>query len=235
MSTRSEHRLWPACLSALHLDRFLMGELSGPDAERVRAHLAECARCTEAVSGLRMAREQPLPPLRMVPLASRSRPRLWRRAAAAVVGLAAAASVVLVLRPPAGERVKGPGFSLRMYVEHDGQVRRAGPGEMVAAGDALRFAVTAPMKAYVAVLSLDPAGHGSVYFPIGARAAPVEGGGEVALPLGTRLDATVGEERIVGLFCSSPVELEPLRVQLERGGPSVPSGCQVTRWSFVKR
>src|ERR1700686_1295404 len=104
-----------------------------------------------------------------------------------------------------------------------------------AAPGVLRLAVPAPMKAYGAVHSLDPAGHGSVYFPIGARAAPVEGGGEVALPLGTRLDATVGEERIVGLFCSSPVELEPLRVQLERGGPSVPSGFQVTRWSFVKR
>jgi hypothetical protein len=53
--------------------------------------------------------------------------------------------------------------------------------------------------------------------------------------LGTRLDATVGEERVVGLFCSSPVELEPLRIQLERGGALAPEGCQVTRWSFVKR
>jgi hypothetical protein len=114
-------------------------------------------------------------------------------------------------------------------------VRRAGPGETVAPGDALRFAVSAPAKAYVAVLSLDPKGHGSVYFPLGARAEAVGPGAEVALPLGTRLDATVGEERIVGLFCSSPVELEPLRVQLERGIPLDPDGCQVTRWSFVKR
>jgi hypothetical protein len=235
MSTLSEHRLWPACLSALHLDRFLMGDLSDPEAERVRAHLAACSRCTAAVGGLRTAREQPLPPLRLLRLAPPpARPRLWRRAVAAGLGLAAAASAVLVLRPTV-ERLKGSGFALRMYVEHQGQVRPAGPGERVAAGDALRFAVTAPSKAYVAVLSLDPAGRGSVYFPLGARAEPVEAGGEVALPLGTRLDATVGEERIVGLFCSSPVELEPLRVQLERGDASVPSGCQVTRWSFVKR
>jgi hypothetical protein len=235
MSTVSEHRLWPACFSALHLDRFLMGELSDPDSEHIRAHLAQCSRCTAAVDGLRMAREQPLPPLRLLRLAPPPpRPRLWRRAVAAGVGLAAAASAVLLLRPP-GDRLKGPGFALRMYVEHQGQVRAAGPRETVAAGDALRFAVTAPSKAYVAVLSLDPAGRGSVYFPVGARAEAVEAGGEVALPLGTRLDATVGEERIVGLFCSSPVDLEPLRVQLERGDASVPSGCQVTRWSFVKR
>ena len=114
-------------------------------------------------------------------------------------------------------------------------MRRAGPGETVAAGDAVRFAVTTPAKAYVAVLSLDPDGHGSIYFPLGARAEPVEASAEVALPLGTRLDATVGEERIVALFCSSPIELEPLRVQLERSGVSAPDGCQVTRWSFVKR
>jgi hypothetical protein len=39
----------------------------------------------------------------------------------------------------------------------------------------------------------------------------------------------------VGLFCSSPVELEPLRARLEGGGELAPSDCQVTRWSFVKR
>jgi hypothetical protein len=122
-----------------------------------------------------------------------------------------------------------------MYVEHAGEVRRAGPGETIAPGDAVRFAVTAPAKAYVAVLSLDPKGHGSVYFPLGTRAEAVEPGAEVALPLGTRLDATVGEERIVGLFCSSPVDLEPLRLKLERGISLAPDGCQVTRWSFVKR
>ena len=232
MSTRPADRLWAACLSALQLDRFLVGELDGAEAERVRAHLAGCVRCAGAVDQMRTLREERLPPLRVVPLPPRR--RRWRHATAAGLGIAVAASLVLVLRPP-GERVKGPGFALQMYVEHGGEVRRAGPGETVAPGDAVRFAVTAPAKAYVAVLSLDPRGHGSVYFPLGARAALVEAGAEVALPLGTRLDGTVGVERIVGLFCSSPVELEPLRVQLERGGASVPEGCQETRWSFVKR
>ncbi len=232
MSTRLADRLWPACLSALHLDRFLAGELDEMGARRVRQHVAECSRCAGAVEGMRAARDERLPPLRVVPLAPRE--RRWPRAAAAGAGLAAAASLLLLARAP-GERVKGPGFALRMYVEHAGEVRRAGPEETVAPGDAVRFAVTVPAKAYVAVLSLDPAGRGSVYFPLGARAEAVGPGAEVALPLGTRLDATVGEERIVGLFCSSPVELEPLRVQLERGGALAPDGCQVTRWGFVKR
>jgi hypothetical protein len=232
MTTRTAERPWPACLSAFHLDRFSMGELNDVEAERVRAHLAGCARCSEALDGMRAARDEELPPLRVVPLAARR--RLWPRAAAAGLGLAAAASVALSLRPT-GDRVKGSPFVLGMYVEHGGEVRRAVEGERVAPGDAVRFAVTTPVKSWVAVLSLDPQGHGSVYFPLGARAEPVQPGADVPLPLSTRLDATVGEERVVALFCSSPVELEPLRVQLERGGALVPDGCQVTRWSFVKR
>jgi hypothetical protein len=106
---------------------------------------------------------------------------------------------------------------------------------VVAAGDAVRFAVTAPVDGYVAVLSLDSKGHGSVYYPLGARAEPIAAGAEVLLPLATRLDGTQGEERIVGLFCSSPVELEPVRARLESGRAHVPDGCQGVQWSFVKR
>lgn len=231
MSTLFAERLWPACLSALHLDRFVLGELDDAAAEEVRAHLKSCTRCSEAVESMRP--REPLPELRAVPLRRRSRPI---RLIAAGAGLAAAASVLLVLRPSVmRERSKGSGFALGMYVQHGGEVRRAGSGEEVAPGDAVRFAVTAPADGYVAVLSLDAQGRASIYYPAGPRAAPVSAGSDLALPLGTRLDATVGEERIVGLFCASPVELEPLRAALERGGSAVPEGCQVTRWSFVKR
>lgn len=231
MSTLLAERLWPACLSALHLDRFVLGELDGPSADEVREHLKTCARCSQAVQSMRP--REPLPPLRAVPMRPRSRAI---RLVAAAAGLAAAASVLLVLRPPGPrERSKGSGFALGMYVQHGGEVRRAASGEEVAPGDAVRFTVTAPADGYVAVLSLDAQGRGSIYYPTGPRAAPVSAGSDVALPLGTRLDATVGAERIVGLFCASPVELEPLRAALARGGNAVPEGCQVTRWSFVKR
>lgn len=226
-------RLWPACLSALQLDRFRMGELSEAAAEEVRAHVAGCAQCTSELQHL--AVEAPLPPMRVVPLfAARKRP-VWRRVAAAGAGVAAAASLIFVLRPSGSERTKGAAASLGMYVQHAGEVRRAGPGESVAAGDALRFAVTTPAAAYVAVLSVDPRGHGSVYFPLGARAELVPAGRDEPLPISTQLDESVGEERIVGLFCSAPVELEPIRAALESGRATIPDGCQVTRWSFVKR
>jgi putative zinc finger protein len=231
MSTLFAERLWPACFSALHLDRFALGELDPAAANEVRAHLTTCTRCSEAVESMRP--REPLPPLRVVPLRPRSR---WIRVVAAGAGLAAAASVLFLLRPPGpGERSKGAGFALGMYVQHGGEVRRAGSGEEVAPGDAVRFTVTAPSDGYLAVLSLDPQGRGSIYYPAGPRAAKVSAGSDVALPLGTRLDASVGEEQIVGLFCAAAVDLEPLRAGLEKGATAVPEGCQVTRWTFVKR
>jgi anti-sigma factor RsiW len=236
MGTAFADQAWRACLSALRLDRFLAGELPPRDADEVRAHLASCARCSEASAELRKGREEPLPPLRANVVELRPRRRLPLLAAG--LGLAAAASLLVVLLPvritPA-ERSKGSGHALAMFVQHGAKVRRAGPGEVVAAGDAVRFAVTTPQAAYVAVLSVDPAGRASVYFPLGARAEAVAAGREVPLPLGTRLDSTVGEERLVGLFCASPVELEPLRASLQAGGASIPEGCQVSQWRFTKR
>jgi Domain of unknown function (DUF4384) len=234
MSTETADRLWPACFSALHLDRYLAGELAEAESRHVLDHAAQCSTCARVLEAMRLGRDEKLPPLRVVPLAMRRRPRRWPRAAAAVAAVAAAASLLLVVRPP-GERIKGRGFGLRMYVEHGGDVRLALPGEQVAPGDAVRFAVTTPGPTYVAVLSVDPDGHGFIYFPVGGRAEAVGAGSEVALPLATRLDRSVGEERILGLFCSSPVELEPLRAQLERGAFAAPRNCEVVRWSFVKR
>jgi hypothetical protein len=147
------------------------------------------------------------------------------------------AAVVWLARPLPESRLKGAGTpELSMYVRHDGAIRRVGPGERVAPGDAIRFAVSQGQPAYVAVLSLDAAGRASVYFPAGDRAEKVAAGAEVPLPLATRLDDTVGEEQIFGLFCDRPLPLAPAGplVQAARTG-AAPAGCQVTRWSFVKR
>jgi hypothetical protein len=227
---------WNGCLSALRLDRWMMGELGPDDGESVGAHVAACAACSAAVAGMRGVREEvralPLPP-RLAP------PPLRHRApfAAAGLGLALAAGLVLMFRGEPAQRTKGTGLALTMFVQHGGEVRRAGPGESVAPGDAVRFAVSTPSPAYVAVLSVDPAGRASIYFPDGPRAAQVAGGAEVPLPLGTRLDTTTGEERLVGLFCTSPVELEPVRLALQKAPDAapLPTDCQGLRWSFVKR
>jgi hypothetical protein len=237
MSTSLANAAWPGCLSALRLDRWMAGELGPAEAEGVRAHVAGCAPCARAVESLRAARDAAtLPPLRIAPVAARRALR-FRRILALSAGLAAAAGLLVVLRAGSpGERSKGAGVGLAMYVLHGETVRQAGPGEVVAPGDAVRFAVTTTVPAYVAVLSVDPAGHASIYFPTDPRAAPVSAGSDVPLPMATRLDGLVGEEHVVGLFCDHPVELEPVRAGLEAGaGDAIPTGCKVTRWRFEKR
>jgi hypothetical protein len=229
---------WPACLSALRLDRWMAGELDPRDAEDVRGHVSACAACKQAAESLEAARETAaLPPLRLAPAPARHALRP-RRVVAWAAGLAAAAALLLAVRPDAPpERTKGgAGLRLAMYVQHGDSVREVSPGEAVAPGDAVRFVVTSPAPAYVAVLSLDPAGRASIYFPPDGRAAAVAAGTDVPLPLATRLDATVGEEHVVGLFCDRAIELEPVRAALEASsGFAAPAGCEVTRWRFEKR
>jgi hypothetical protein len=235
----------------LRLDRWLSGELSPSEEGELMVHIAGCSRCAAAAGALRASREEGLPPLaalesvRSAKAAQdvpRPRRRRWRGPvfAAGLAG-ALAAGVLLVVRPAPvpepGIGIKGSGVAVTMYVQHDGEVRRSVPDEVVVPGDAIRFAVTTPVRSYVGVLSLDAKGHASVYFPLGPRAQPIGPGVEEPLPIGTRLDGTVGAERIWALFCSSPVELGPLRAQLEGGWESVsiPDGCRVSQWRFVKR
>ncbi len=235
MSTALANASWQACLSALRLDRWLAGELPPAEAEEVRAHVASCTSCSGASASMREAREaEPLPPSRLdAPPRPARRPRL----ALGGAGLAVAAGLLFLLLPDGtGERTKGTGVGIGMWVRHGEEVRRAAPGETVALGDAIRFVVTTPRRAWVAILSLDPAGRGSVYFPGGERAAEVDAGVDVPLPVATRLDETPGEERILGLFCDRPVVLEPLRSKLERDGALRPTGgCEVIEWRFEKR
>lgn len=242
MRTSFASAAWPACHSALRLDRWLAGELPDADAEALVAHVAGCERCRTAVELLDRSRVEALPPLRALEpgvLPAAPRPRAWLRWAGPAAGaLAAAAAAIFVLLPPrtADTRIKGGAPALSMYVRHGDQVRKAAPGERVAAGDAVRFAVSLRRPAYVAVLSLDPAGQASVYFPEGDQAQEVAAGTEVALPLATRLDRTQGEEQVFGLFCDHPLVLAPVRSLVAAAAAgSAPTGCQVTRWTFVKR
>ena len=250
---------WVACRSSLAIDRWLSGELSAAQAEELRAHAGDCARCQPAVAMLRGMAEEPLPPPsflrpKLVAVEGGSNPidatnksetsvNHWphrsRKAALGAACLAIAASLLIALRhkdtSPETERSKGAPISLDIYVQHGEQVRRALPGESVAPGDAIRFALGSKSGGYAAVLSLDPGSQASIYFPLDARAAPIAGGAEVALPLSTRLDQTRGQEQIFALLCDSPIELEPLRANLQAGSFTLPAGCSLAQQRFEKK
>src|SRR5208283_2903392 len=145
---------------------------------------------------------------------------------------------LLALRPAAVEvRSKGAATSLGMYVQHDQTVRRALPGEAVAPGDVVRFVYSSQEPRFLAILSVDGAGVASVYFPNGPQAMRMPAAEETPLPLGTRLDGTLGEERVVALFCEHSQELEPVRRALQAASAALPEvpGCTLATFHFSKR
>lgn len=245
------------CITDLVFDRWRAGELDPSSIETYEAHLETCERCqrrhdtieaeAEAFRSefprLNLAAKQPVSQVvELRPKRSR-----WLGWASAGAALAAAATFALVVSPPANEdgagalseqpgtvRTKGSSH-IRFFVKHGDQVRRGDDGQVVHPGDQLRFTLTTPRPAYVAIVSLDAARVVSTYYPKSERSAAVGAGRDQALDSSVLLDQTLGKERIWGIFCEAPFDLEPLRAALQRQGklPPLPA-CTVDEVSIVK-
>ena len=216
-----------ACVSDLRLDELFAGELPAGDAAVVSEHVAGCERCRDRERALASDRTRfraAVPPLRR-------RRRPW--VAIAGSALAAAAAVAIVVRTPAdATRLKG-GARLAFVVARAASRTMivGGPGERVRPGDTLSYLVTAAQPSFVAVLSRDPAGRVAPYFPRGDRAQWVPAGRDVQLPIATRLDDSLGSERLAAVFCDRPVALAELTSAVD-GAP--PEGCTVDRVDLEK-
>lgn len=216
-----------ACLSDLKLDEIVAGD-SARD-----PHLDSCARCAAREAERRAAQMAfrdgasplyaPRPARRWVPLA-----------ASGGIAVAALAVVVVVTRRPAADE---PGTRTKGASHASASVMIASGGHAVPlrgqanAGDTLAYLVTTTEPSYVAVLSRDPTGTMSTYFPKTELAEAVPVGREVELPLATRLDATPGHEQLVIAVCPNPVAIAELIAAFD-GDP--PGGCTFERTSFDK-
>jgi hypothetical protein len=107
------------------------------------------------------------------------------------------------------------------------------PGARLSAGDLLRFTVSAPEARYVTVLGREQSGAVSVYYPAGANAQRIPAGRETVLDSSVRLDGSVGQERLLGVFCDRAVEVAELRRRVSAGEPP-PSGCFVDATEVFK-
>jgi hypothetical protein len=231
------------CLSDLTFDRLLGDDLAEAEATAARRHVESCDRCRQRIGALRQYRDDAqvaLPGFNELT----ERPRAARlRRWPAVVGavLAVAAALILWARVPKPlpgvdeSRLKGGG-RLGFYVRRGDVITQGAAGEVLHPGDAIEFAYRAPTPGFVAILSVDGAGHASVYYPTEGRAAPLEGGEQV-LPQSTIVDEVLGKEVIYGLFCRTSIELEPIRAELQKthGAPRVPAGCRVETLQIEKR
>lgn len=209
-------------LSNLELDEWHAGELDAAARTRCEAHLAQCAHCRArraqfAREASEFFAEAPnfVPPQR-TPAPQPRAARLW------FVGTLAAlaAGIALIAWPAsrgAGTRPKGAAH-LDFFIKRGELVRRGESGEQVHPGDLLRFVYSAGEPKFLGVFGLDANG-ASVYFPNGHAALRVHPGNDVALDFSVELDAQLGTERVLGVFCPEPFALEPVRAALASSAP----------------
>ncbi|HUS63414.1 MAG TPA: hypothetical protein VMZ28_02685 [Kofleriaceae bacterium] len=228
------------CVSDLRFDRMLAGEMDAAGAAEVRQHASGCVVCAARLREI----EVDAAPLPSLPVRARAPRAPWFRRAFALpaFGLAAAAAVILLLvmrgdgdGDDGGTRLKGRAH-LSLFVSHGGEVRPAGPGDVVAPGDQLQLTYSAAQATYLAVLSVDGARQASVYFPDDAtRAWRAEPGADVPLPRSTVLDEVLGRETLYLLTCDQAVELAPLLATLSAGRPPAAHGCSIETVELEKR
>ena len=202
--------------------------LSGPELERLAAggeppaHAARCGDCAAAVVAIADARARYLAAYPADALVRAVRQRVERRRGGwlasrgtIAVGLACAlaASALLVVWPrgeaPPTVRTRGPAVSLVTYVRRGSETFAASDGQALRAGDRLSFVYVAPDPRRLLLLGIDDSGTVSRY----AAAAPLAPG-RGQLPVGLRLDARRGEERLVAVFGSVEPDEDAVRAAL---------------------
>jgi hypothetical protein len=242
-----EPRREPPCLSDLKLDQLLSGELSGEAERRARAHLAECGACEGRRLSLAADRAlfvENAPDFKQLTI--RQRPRRLQRVALAL-SLAAALLVGVGLERlgrdgELGEhatsletRTKGGAPVLGFVVRRAGESFWGEPGQVLHPGDELRFTVSSARASYCGVWGIDALGRASAYHGDG-ELSKVEAGTRQPLPSAVRLDDSLGEERLVGVFCSTRVPAAELSsaIAASPGAPSLPGECTHESFDVVK-
>lgn len=205
------------------LRRLHAGELSGAEADRVRAHADGCPRCAATLADLDAADaafharsfddfsravEARLPRVRaeLSPV-PRRRPVFAR-----AIPLALAASVAAVLflprlfAPPGdgGVRVKG-GPEAEWIIGGAGPTREAVDGERLAPGERVRLQIHAGERTHVLALSVDAAGQVTPLYATAGRSLPVTPGAKEILPDSIAFDGA-GAERLYVLFSDAAIE-----------------------------
>lgn len=220
------------------LERYAAGDLSGETLARVERALAESPAEKARLDALRadsaafLIQQPPGPVVAKLEKPTRPRWMFWVPLVAAAAGL-----LVFVAAPPLDEpdsSVKGSVTLAAFRQRADGSVETLTNGQVVHAGDAIRFQVTAPGPGFVAVLSRDGARKASTYHPFeGVKAAAYDPkqpllGGAIAL------DEVKGRETVWAVFGPQPFELGPLVKQVDEGREPSGPGLSVSTLEWVK-
>jgi len=212
------------CLSRLHCDQLLNGELD--DRDDLKRHHASCQRCTAWLAAHRRERATFAVP--------RARaPRRWTIGFAAVAAAFCLWLVAARYRHDDAEvRSKGKP-ALAFYVKHGETVREGGAGEVVYPNDSIDFTVSTDGPMFLAIISIDGAGVVSTYYPANPAATAIPAWRDQVLPRSVLLDDTLGFERVVGVFCDRPVAVAELAAAVVRN--AIPGGCVTDALTLEKR
>ncbi|MEO6776098.1 MAG: hypothetical protein ABI467_24260 [Kofleriaceae bacterium] len=204
--------------SELTVDKCLAGELGRDAVASLRAHAAECARCSDALEDALAVKATFVVP---------ATPR-WRRVRViyvAPVALAAALALVIAWpRPPVdATRAKGTAI-VGCYVAHGDAVRRGALRETVMPGDRIELVTSTTDPVWFAAISDDAAGVRSVYVP----ATFVAPSRDQIAPAAIELDATLGREVVTGVFCELPFDAKTI------DPTHPPAGCTTDHFELMK-
>jgi hypothetical protein len=236
----------PPCLSDLRLDQLLAGELSGETERLARAHLGDCVACEQRRISLAADRQsfaEQAPDFQRL-----MTPKRPRRAQVAAFVLSAAALLVLGVGLELGKdrqlggsttslatRTKGGTPVLELVVRRGDQSFWYESGQALHPADQVRFTVSSAQPLHVGVWGIDALGRASSYHG-SAELSNVEAGVRQPLPGAVELDESLGEERLVAVFCLTTVPGAELAAAITRspGAPSLPAECTYQSLGIVK-
>ena len=212
-------------LTDLAMERRVLDDLAPDERRRFEGHVEACDRCRhrlDAVWADEQAAVDALPPLRAAAPAAVSpihRARRWRPWQAGAGAMAAAAVLLLVLRPDdralrppvepdaPGVRLKGGALAMELILDDGRKGTRLTDGATIKPGARVAFRVRVREAGWLLIVGADDAGERYLCFPQHDGWTPrrVDATvGFVTLNEFWRFDATPGSERITGLLCPHP-------------------------------
>jgi hypothetical protein len=240
MSPASPH------LTSFDLDALDIGAVAAAEANALRTHLDGCPACRENQRTRRTLADQfarevlprSLPVVRQRLLPTARRRFGWWALALSPVACGAVLALLLFGRgasdlSPSNRPVEDlatgigdlgiKGGWLFAYVRRGDKVTRFAAGGVLAAGDALRFAVEPHGNRHLLIAGVDGSGRASAYYRFGQwTSAPVAPGGRFEVPGSIVLDDSAGPERIFAMLSAKPIDGGRVRALLEslaRQGP----------------
>jgi hypothetical protein len=252
----------PDCLSDLRLDQLLSRELTGALEQITRAHVAACPLCERRCAELladreRFADEAPtfeglldpsvsrgLPPRGGPARARASRRWLSTLAWPAAALLALGIGVQRLLRdaelggataPAAATRTKGSGAALGFVVRRRERSFTGEAGQVLHPGDVLRFTLSSATPLYAGVWGIDAVGRPSSY-QASPELALLPAGQRQPFPEAVELDDSLGEERLLLVYCSTQVAVAEISraLAVSTAAPLLPGDCRSEALSIVK-